>query len=171
MQDNHTLNLVENEAIEKLQELVREIDMCMFCTQGNGTALVETRPMSTQAVEDDGTIWFFSQKDSHINQQISAQTQVQLLYADISHFHFLTVTGSAEILHDVAKTKELWNKHVEAWFPEGPEAPNITLLKVTPSDAYYWDTKHGKMVALLKIAAAVVTGKTMDDSVEGKLKL
>ena len=35
----------------------------------------------------------------------------------------------------------------------------------------YWDTKHNKMVQLLKIAASIVIGKTMDDSIEGELNI
>ncbi|MEO7834943.1 MAG: pyridoxamine 5'-phosphate oxidase family protein, partial [Ginsengibacter sp.] len=49
--------------------------------------------------------------------------------------------------------------------------PNISVIKVIPENAYYWDTAHGKMISLLKIAASVVSGKTMDDGVEGKLEI
>ena len=44
-------------------------------------------------------------------------------------------------------------------------------LIFTPTKCECWDTKHNKILQLLKIATSMVTGKTMDDSVEGELKL
>lgn len=49
--------------------------------------------------------------------------------------------------------------------------PDISVIKITPQDAYYWDTVHGKMITILKIAASVVTGKKPDEGVEGKIKV
>jgi hypothetical protein len=40
-----------------------------------------------------------------------------------------------------------------------------------PWEGYYWDTKHGKLVAFAKQIAGAVMGKTLDDSIEGKLTL
>ena len=60
---------------------------------------------------------------------------------------------------------------MKAWFQDGPEDPKVSLISVTPESSQYWDTKHNKLVSILKIAASVVTGKTMDDGVEGELKV
>ncbi|MFC5122636.1 pyridoxamine 5'-phosphate oxidase family protein [Pseudoclavibacter helvolus] len=35
---------------------------------------------------------------------------------------------------------ELWNPAAEAWFPDGPEDPNVGVLKFTASGGEYWDT-------------------------------
>lgn len=59
----------------------------------------------------------------------------------------------------------------KVWFEKGKNDPMITLIKVDPTQGYYWDTKHGKAVAFLKIAVSLLTGNTMDDSVEGKLNV
>ena len=47
--------------------------------------------------------------------------------------------------------------------------PSLTIIKVTPEDGYYWDTKDGKLITLLKMAAGAITGKEIDGSIEGKL--
>ena len=44
-------------------------------------------------------------------------------------------------------------------------------IKVSPLDAYYRDTKSNKFVSLLKTGISAVTGKTMDDGVEGKIRV
>ncbi|MEP6467521.1 MAG: pyridoxamine 5'-phosphate oxidase family protein, partial [Parafilimonas sp.] len=54
---------------------------------------------------------------------------------------------------------------------EGKDDPRITVIKVTPENGYYWDTKHGQAVALVKMVAGAIAGKTMDDSIEGNIKL
>lgn len=48
--------------------------------------------------------------------------------------------------------------------------PRITALKVTPTNGYYWGTKHGNLVAGIKMLAGAVLHKTIDDSVEENLK-
>jgi len=44
----------------------------------------------------------------------------------------------------------------------------LTRVKVASGDC--WDTKHGKTISMLNIMMGVVTGKTMDDAVEGKVR-
>jgi hypothetical protein len=43
--------------------------------------------------------------------------------------------------------------------------------KVAPTDGYYWDTKHGTAVAGIKMLIGAALGKTLDDSIEGTLKI
>jgi general stress protein 26 len=60
---------------------------------------------------------------------------------------------------------------MKVWFTEGQDDPRISVIKVEPSEAYYWDNKHGDLIAYLKIKVGSVIGKTMDDSIEGKLDI
>lgn len=163
-----TRSLSDNAAIEKIQELTKG-KIGLFCTIQNGE--IESRPMSTQAVDEDGTMWFFSHRDSHKNQQIESIDKVYLMYSDQDKHHYLSLTGYAEVIVDKAKIEELWNPFVKAWFEGGKDDPAITLLKVTPVDGHYWDTKDGKLVTLIKIAVASLTGNHKDGSVEGDLNL
>ncbi len=49
--------------------------------------------------------------------------------------------------------------------------PRITVIKVQPNDGYYWDTKHGMAVAGIKMMIGAALGKTLDDSIEGALRV
>lgn len=167
---DHVKNLSNKEAIEKLKELVKSAGVCMFETILPSPPF-NARPMSPMKTDGEGNIWFFSSKDSDKNREIMANPFVQLYFSNMGSSEFLSVYGKAEIVIDRQKFEELWSPIVKAWFPEGKDDPKISLIKVTPEHSYYWDTKHNRMVSLLKIAAAVVTGKTMDDSVEGTLKV
>lgn len=161
-------NLQDKAAIEKIIELAKD-QTCLFCTF-TGEFAIKARPMSTQAVEKDGAIWFFSSRQSNKNREISNKSKVQLLYGDPGKSDYLSVEGNAAIVEDKKKIDELWTPIIKTWFQEGKDDPDLTLLKITPSEAYYWDTKHGKMVSFAKILASIVSGKTMDDGIEGKLQ-
>ena len=84
----------------------------------------------------------------------------------------MSVFGKAEIVNDRSKIVELWAPMAKTWFKEGKDDPNISLIKVIPEDAYYWDTKNNKMVSLIKFAmgAIGITPKN-DGGVEGRLKV
>ena len=47
----------------------------------------------------------------------------------------------------------------QAWFPQGVDDPDLALVQVRIASASYWDVKENQVVQLLKMAAAVITGK------------
>lgn len=158
-----------NDAIKKIKELADAADICLFTT--NLTELpLSARPMSRQKIDDDGIMWFFSDKTSHKNEHIEKDNRVQLFFSNRNSSEYLSVFGTAEVIKDAAKAKELWSPIAKTWFNEGPEDPSLTIIKVTPLDGYYWDTKDGKLITLLKIAAGAITGKEIDGSIEGKIR-
>ena len=64
-----------------------------------------------------------------------------------------------------------WTDIAKAWF-DGKDDPRIRIVSVKPVDAYYWDTKYSKIVSLVKIGWAAVTGANMEDGgIEGTLKV
>lgn len=158
------------EAVEKIKELAGKTQTCFFSTDLKGGNAAATRPMSVQQIDDQGYLWFLSADDSHKNAEIQKDPQVQLLFQGSAHSDFMTLAGKATISRDKEKIKELWEPIVKTWFTEGMDDPRITVIQVSPDEGYYWDTKHGKMVALLKMIAGAITGKTLDDSIQGDLK-
>lgn len=163
-------NLARQEAIAKLKALAEKIDFCHFCTDLHQVPIT-TRPMSTRQVDEYGNIWFFSRETSDKNMEIRTGHEVQLMYAQPGDSEFLTVYGRAEILKDRAKIDELWSSFAKAWFNEGKDDPEITLIKVIPEDVHYWDTKNGKMISLLKIGVSALLNKELDSGVEGDLEI
>ena len=167
---SETKNLYDKEAIKKLKEMVDDITTCMFCTEVENVPF-KTRPMATVDVDDEGNLWFFSNKSSDKNDEIKDNSTVQLLYAKNSDSHFLTVTGKTQIVWDKEKIDELWTPTMKAYFQDGKDDPNISLLKIRPEEAHYWDTINGKMITILKMATSAVTGAQTNIGVEGKIKV
>jgi general stress protein 26 len=166
-----TKNLASLEAVDKLKELVETIDICLFCTNlktGDGAT---TRPMSTQEVDEEGNLWFFSDINSDKNREIKNDKRVQLFYSSPGKNSYLVVNGDAEIVIDRKKVEELWSPLVKTWFKEGKDDPNISILKVVPTSAYYWDTEGNRMINFFKMIASVATGKTLVDAQEGNINV
>jgi general stress protein 26 len=168
-EENHK-DLQGNKAGKKIKELVEAAkNSCFFCTKIVEGNQFSTRPMSAQKVDDDGTLWFLSAVDSHKNKHIAEDPAVQLLFQGSPHSDFLTLYGKATITTDKQKIKELWEPLLKVWFTEGENDPRITVIKFVPEDGYYWDTKHSQAVAFAKQLVSAVIGKTLDDSIEGKV--
>lgn len=169
--EENTKHLSGDEAAKKIKELADKAQSCFFCTNIRSNQAFATRPMSPQKIDDEGDFWFLSAVDSHKNMELDTDPYVQLLFQGGPHSDFMSLYGKATISNDKQKIEELWNPLIKTWFTEGKDDPRITVIKVTPEDGYYWDTKHGDMVAFVKIIAGAITGQTLDDSIEGKLKV
>lgn len=169
-EQNHK-DLSGKEAGEKMHELIKKAGVCFFCTASANSNPEASRPMSVQKVDEDGTCWFLSASDSHKNEDIARDAHVRLYFQGSSYSDFLVVFGLATISRDKEKIKELWEPILKTWFTEGVDDPRITVIAVKPQTGYYWDTKHGEMVAFAKQMIGAVVGKTLDDSIEGNLKV
>ncbi len=165
---NHQ-DLQSQEAVEKIKDIVKEAETCFFCTLLDEGSHSATRPMSVQEVDDAGNLWFLSSDDSNKNQQLQTDAAVKLYFQGSPHSGFLQLDGVATISRDKARIKELWKPILKTWFTEGEDDSRITVIKVTPSSGYYWDNKHGNAVAGVKMLIGAAIGKTLDDSIEGRV--
>lgn len=164
-----TQNLTANDAVEKIREIATGANICMFISSLTSLPL-NARPMATQEVDDEGNIWFMSNRHSNKDLEIKDDDRVQLLYSHTGSYEYLSIFGHAELINDMNKIKELWTPMAKTWFKEGKDDPDIELIKVTPEDAYYWDTKDNKMVSLIKFAMGAVGITPKDDGgIEGRL--
>lgn len=164
-------NLVSTEAIRKLKEIIDQSKSCFFCTALATGPSDGVRPMGVLQVDDEGNLWFLSATDSYKNREIETNPAVKLYFQGSAHSDFMYLSGRATITKDRTKINELWEPVLKTWFTEGKDDPRISVIKVVPQEGYYWDTKHGKAVAMIKMLIGAAIGKTMDDSVEGKINV
>lgn len=157
------------EAVEKIQEIVKHAETCFFCTASQVNGAQSARPMNVRKVDDNGDFWFLSAKDSKHNQEIASNPTVSIFLQGGPHSDFLHIVGTATISTARDEIDELWMPLIKVWFTEGKDDPRITVIKVTPTEGYYWDNKHGDFVASAKIMFGAMIGKTLDDSVEGTI--
>ena len=143
---------------DKLWAMIKKHRFAMMTTQHDGNVL-RSRPMTTIERRDDHSLWFFAKSDSVVAAALAAHPQACLSYANPADHDFVSVSGPAALVSDVARKKELWGPMVQAWLPEGPESSGVVLLEVKPEHAEYWDTKSSKLVQLFSLVTSLVTGK------------
>ena len=174
--EDNRQNLQGLAAVRRIKEIVKRAQTCFFCTapsrdKPSAGESSGARPMNVRQVDDAGNLWFLSAADSHQNQEVRRDPSVRLHFQGSPHSDFLLLDGRATISRDQAKIKELWEPILQTWFTEGQNDPRITVIQVTPTSGYYWDTKHGNFVAGIKMLIGAALGKTLDDSIEGTLKV
>lgn len=121
---------------------------------------LHSRPLAAQDVEFDGDLWFFTQDPSPKVDDIAQNPQVNAAFE--SGKGYLSVAGTAEVVHDHAAIDRYWSPAIEAWFPEGKDDPTVALIKVDARSAEFWSSTEPGVVTALKIARAVVTHRQPD---------
>ena len=164
-----TEKLDREESRKKIRSLVGDIKVAMMIT-GFDQKPIPAIPMTTKKIDNDGNIWFLSLRNSHHNQNLLQNKQVQLLYSDPSDMEYLSVYGEAEVTTDRAILEDLYEKTDDNWFEEIDD-PNLTAIKVKPEEAYYWDSKTNKYITLLKMGVGAITGNKQDIGEKGRLNL
>ena len=168
MSDSHE-NIDGVEALEKIKEIVSHARTCQMLTQ-LGKQPIGCRPMGVQKMDEKGRMLFLSQKDSTKNREINSSNEMQIIITNDGDNEYLSLFGTAEVYRDQKEIDELYNKFANNWF-KGKEDPNITLIRFTPKEGRYWDTKHGKIVQFAAMLVGAITGKNASEGIEGKISV
>jgi len=169
---NEGMNEMETrqEGIAKVAELVKGIRVAMLTTVDESGQL-RARPMAVEEVEFDGSLWFFTQEHSEKVGEIQRERQVCIAMSDPGKQRYISLSGTARLVLDRDKMKELWSPLLNAWFKDGLDDPELALLKVNVDSAEYWDGRGSKVVQLLGMAKAALTGREYDVSEHAKVEL
>jgi general stress protein 26 len=137
-------------------ELIEKIRMCMLVTHDSKAGELRARPMSADVNVDDEAIYFLTDVRQHKDDEIEADHNVCLAFADPAGQQYVSVTGIATVSNDREKIAELWTVAARAWW-NSKDDPNIRVLHILPLRAEYWDGL-GSIVTHIKMAAAALTG-------------
>ena len=156
--------------LQKLREMVKDIDFCMLTTVDE-TGDLHGRPMSSNGdIDPNGNIWFFTSASSHKVSEIEKLPKVNVNFADPDNQHYVSISGTAQLVRDRSKIEELWRPEFKMWFPEGKEDPDIALLRVNLEKAEYWDSPSSTVGFVLNFVSSLVTGKEADHGENKKLE-
>lgn len=144
-----------------LKEMAESVRICMFTTFSKDDEL-GSRPMGTAKIEEDGSLWFFTNEYSLKSKEVSKDNHVLLAYSDPGNNTYLTVKGTAELVDDRVRKESYFSPFIKAWFPDGIEDPRLVLIKVVPDAAEYWDASASRIVVLFSTLKALLTGDTPD---------
>lgn len=153
---------------EKIAALIKKFRFAMLTTKHADGKLV-AHPLTIQEAEFDGDLWFLVSKSSSPVKDLAADAEANVSMS--SDDAWLSLSGTAWLSDDREKIKELWNPSVEAWFPQGPEDPDIGILRFAAESAQYWDTPGGRIASVFSLVKAKLTGETYDGGESGKVEL
>lgn len=151
--------MTDTTAVQRLAELIKGFRFAMFTTR-NAQGRLVAHPLTVQEAEFDGDLWFLVSKSATFVLDLDVDDRVGISLS--SNDAWVSLSGTAELVGDQMKVRELWNPVVEAWFPDGPDDPNVGLLKFTAHSAEYWDSPGGRIASLFSFVKSKVTGEQYD---------
>ena len=132
-----------DEGIRKLAEMILGIRVAMLTTE-TSTGVLRSRPMVTQEIEFDGDLWFFTGAQTPKVDEIGINSRINVGYADPERNRYVSISGRASLVRDPARAKSLWTPTLGAWFPNGPDDPDVTLIRIVVEQAEYWDVASNR---------------------------
>lgn len=147
------------EALNKLRQLITDINFAMLTTVSSD-GMLRSRPMATQQFDTvTGELWFFTADDSAKANEVAHEQHVGISYASPAKQDYVSISGRARLIRDRKKAAELWTPMAKIWFPDGLDDPRLALLCVEIEAAEYWDSPSGMMVELYGLAKLALTGR------------
>ncbi|TFH57400.1 pyridoxamine 5'-phosphate oxidase family protein [Glutamicibacter arilaitensis] len=144
-----------NEEASKVISIIKDLRIAMVSTHSAGK--LASRPLTLIEANEQGELWFFSTADSEIVHEIRAQGLANAAFSGSKAW--VSVSGQAQVVQDVAKKKELWNTAVETFASEGPESAQTVLLRIDADSAEYWENPGGAASLVAGWVKQKLTGK------------
>lgn len=133
---------------------LRDTSVVMLTTAVGDGKLV-SHPMTIQGVNDEADVWFFVGRRGDQARALNSGSAVNISISEAGSW--LSVAGHAEFVEDAATVRELWNDSAEGYFPQGPDDPDLALLRVTTDSAQFWGLSGGRIAGAAQMVRAMVT--------------
>nr|MBI1229979.1 pyridoxamine 5'-phosphate oxidase [Cytophagales bacterium] len=144
--------------------LIKDIKVGMLVTHELGEEeTMRGRPMSLVQDAYDGTLFFYTSKNDAKAFEIKQDREVCLTFSNPKDNVYVSLSGKAKIAEDKELIDKYWNPWVAAWFENGKEDPDLTMLKVKINKGEHWDSNKNKLVELFEIAKATILKSSTPD--------
>ena len=143
----------------RVRELIQHAGVAMLMTLDEHGAPVG-RPMLPLLLESDPHIYFLTHQTSRKVTHLEARAQIGM--AIVGPHCYLAVAGSAYASRDPELIRRLWHPTYRAWFPDGKDDREATVLRVRVDRVHYWEPPRSRVVRVFQAAKAVVTRRPVD---------
>ena len=126
-------------------------------------------PMTLQQATAEGSLWFFTSTTTPTARAIERDPRAAVALMGDDDF-YVSVYGSASLVNDRARMRELWDTMVKAWFPQGVEDPHLTLVRLDIERGEYWDADQNAMMKMFEIGKALATGRRPNVGAKGTIE-
>jgi len=152
----HDLNKAELEA--RLWSEIEKARYGMLGLVGKGAG-GHFQPMTAFAEPDDSAIYFFARKSSDLARQVEGGDQAMFTVQAKDQEFQACLGGRLLAGHDAARIDRYWGPVVAAWYPEGKNDPDLTLLRFEVRDAQVWLSEGNPLAFGFQIGRANLTGR------------
>ena len=124
------------------------------------------QPMTAFLDEDTGAIWFFTREDTDLAKDaaVGSGQSAMFHYGSKDQNVWACIHGTLSVHGpDREIIDRYWNPVLAAWYPEGKDDPNLTILRFEADDGRVWVNEGGFFKFAYEIAKANVT-RTMPDA-------
>ncbi len=147
--------MAEQDHLNRVWDIIERVGIGMLTTSSE--SVLRARPLEARPDRDAGIIWFVTDLRSGKEHEIEAEHHVGLVFIDTKANAYLSITARAAVRRDHAKAAEIWKSTDTMWW-DGPDDPNVCVLRVQPLTAELWDGPASKAVAAFQFAKAMLTG-------------
>jgi len=141
---------------ERLHDLLAGFSHAMLVTRNLG-GMLRARPMALAEIDEGGSVWFATSRDSAKVEEVEADAEVCVAFQDSGRY--ISLTGTARLVDDRAKLAGVWQESWRVWYPQGPGDPNLVLLAVDAHIGEYWDNRgFNGLKYMLRAGKALLTG-------------
>jgi general stress protein 26 len=143
---------------DRLWSLIKDVRYPVITTHRSDGGL-QSRPMSMQNRDTDPLdfLWLFAPRDSDQVEDLQWDSSVSIVFADSSAGVYVVVFGSASVVEDAGRKRQLWSPEAQSWFPGGPDDPTMALVRVRIIQADCWDVKRNAVNHLFKLDTSAMT--------------
>jgi general stress protein 26 len=149
---------------------VKQVGTCMMVTM-NGDGGVRARPMRGTIDEPGSAIWFFTDRDTDKDEDVTRDSRACLTFADTHEQTYVSLSGRISLIHDRDEIAAHWNEGAEAYFPAGKDDNTVVLMKFTAEAGEYWDAPSSPIVLAIKFLQAKVSGERPELGTQGAARL
>ena len=150
-------------------EIIAGSKACMVTTEDGG--IMRSRPMAPFVDPDARTIHFVTDSGSAKIYELNADNDIALSFADTDAMLFASVSGKGVVSRDRDLIRKLWGPYCDVFFEGGPEDADVVVIKVTPSQAEYWDNDKGKISMAVEMTRAYFSDNGPNLGENAKLNL
>lgn len=98
---------------------------------------LDARPMRIRLDPGAGILFFTHRHDARGDALVRDPASM-LTVTDPAHDRYLALTGTVSVLADRSPARPHWDADAAAWFPGGPDDPDLMLLRFQPESGELW---------------------------------
>lgn len=143
----------------EFRALLEDANVVMLSTLGED-ASIACRPMALRKVDalQPLQLWFLTREATGTVDQVDHHPTACVTFQCDERNVYVVMHGRADVVRDRDRIRASWRPMDSVFFPEGPDAESLCLVRVLPTHAVVWQGPGGLVGKSIAFVQAVATG-------------